>query len=257
MKEAIAHNPDIQNQVTPEEWIIRQDLAAAYRIVAYYGWDDMIFTHLSARVPGPEDHFLINPFGFLFNEVTASNLVKIDKDANVVLDNGYEVNPAGFTIHSAIHMAREDAQAVMHLHTESGVTVSSTKSGFLPLNQHALFVYHDLAYHDFEGIAVNLEERERLVADLGSKNLIMLRNHGTLALGSSIANCFTRLYFLEKACKFQVGARASGELHMPSQQSMAFMQELFIKPETWEWLAASVWPAMRRQADRLDPNYAS
>ena len=171
MSEALEIPTDIKSKVSEEEWKTREDLAAAYRLVANYGWDDMVFTHLSARVPGPYEHFLLNPFGVLFEEVTASSLVKIDLDGAVVLDNGYQVNAAGFTIHSAIHGAREDAQAVMHLHTDAGVAVSCMEEGFLPLNQHAMFVYHDVAYHDWEGVALNLDERERLIADIQNKHL--------------------------------------------------------------------------------------
>lgn len=247
----------IAEQVSAEEWQVRQDLAAAYRLVAHYGWDDMVFTHLSARVPGPEDHFLLNPFGFLFTEVTASNLVKVDVEGNVQLDNGHEVNAAGFTIHSAVHMSRDDAHAVMHVHTDGGVAVSSMACGFLPLNQHALFVYHDLAYHEWEGVALNLEERERLIADLGEKHLMMLRNHGTLTLGDSVASCFLRMYYLERACQIQVNALAGGEPHMPQQQAIDMMQGTFNNPASWEGLAATAWPALRRLADRLDPSYAT
>ena len=156
MSEAVVQNLDIRSQVSAEEWAIRQDLAAAYRLIAHYGWDDMVFTHLSARVPGPDDHFLLNPYGFQFSEVTASNLVKVDLDGNVVLSNGFEVNAAGFTIHSAVHMARHDAIAVMHVHTDAGVAVSAMQEGLLPITQHALFVYHDTAYHDWEGVALDL-----------------------------------------------------------------------------------------------------
>ena len=215
----------------------------------------MVFTHLSARVPGPDEHFLLNPFGFLFNEVTASNLVKVDLDGNIMLDNGYTVNAAGFTIHSAVHMSREDAHAVMHVHTDSGVAVSSTKEGFLPLNQHAMFVYHDLAYHDWEGVALNLDERERLVADLGDRHLMMLRNHGTLALGRSVASCFLRLYYLERACQIQVNALATGSPNLPNKQAINMMQNTFSNSDVWEGLASSAWPAIRRQADRLDRGY--
>ena len=260
MSEAIDSIGSVKEQVTEAEWQVRQDLAAAYRLVAYYGWDDMVFTHLSARVPGPDDHFLLNPYGYLFNEVTASNLVKVDLDGNVVLKdvlgNGHRVNVAGFTIHSAVHMSREDACAVMHLHTDSGVAVSSTTEGFLPLNQHAMFVYHDLAYHDWEGIAVNLDERERLVADLGDKHLMVLRNHGTLSVGGSVASCFLRMYYLERACKIQVTALASGSPNLPSDQAINMMQDNFSNPAVWERLATSSWPALLRQADRLDPGYA-
>ncbi|MFT4729836.1 MAG: ribulose-5-phosphate 4-epimerase/fuculose-1-phosphate aldolase [Granulosicoccus sp.] len=256
MSEAIESMGNIKGQVTQAEWLVRQDLAAAYRLVAHYGWDDMVFTHLSARVPGPDDHFLLNPFGYLFNEVTASNLVKVDLDGNIVVDNGHRVNVAGFTIHSAVHMSRGDAHAVMHLHTDSGVAVSSTTEGFLPLNQHAMFVYHDLVYHDWEGIAVDLDERERLVADLGDKNLMMLRNHGTLAVGGSVASCFMRMYYLERACNIQVNALSSGTPNLPSDNAVNMMKDTFSKPAVWEGLATSSWPALRRQADRLDPGYS-
>jgi len=248
---------DVKSHVSAQEWAVRQDLAAAYRMVAHYGWDDLVFTHLSARVPGPDEYFLLNPFGYTFNEVTASNLVKIDLDGNIVLDTGFEVNAAGFTIHSAVHMNREDAHAVMHLHTDGGVAVSSTQEGFLPLNQHALFVYHDLAYHDWEGVALNLDERERLVADLGAKNLMMLRNHGTLAVGNSVASCFMRMYYLERACHVQVAALAGGKPNLPNDKAISMMQSTFNNARAWDSLAATSWPALRRQADRLDPTYAN
>ena len=256
MSEALEIPNDIKSRVSEEEWKTREDLAAAYRLVANYGWDDMVFTHLSARVPGPDEHFLLNPFGVLFEEVTASSLVKIDLDGAVVLDNGYQVNAAGFTIHSAIHGAREDAQAVMHLHTDAGVAVSSMKEGFLPLNQHAMFVYHDVAYHDWEGVALNLDERERLIADIQDKHLMMLRNHGTLAVGSSIASCFMRLYYLERACSIQLKAM-NGNLQMPNQEAISMMKETFNNPNAWEGLAATAWPAMIRLAQRLDPNFTN
>ena len=254
MSEAVALR-NVKDQVSAEEWAVREDLAAAYRLVAHYGWDDMVFTHLSARVPGPEDHFLLNPFGFLFSEVTASNLVKIDCDGNVVLDNGFRVNTAGFTIHSAVHMSRPDAQAVMHLHTDGGVAVSSMECGFLPLTQHAMFVYHDTAYHEWEGVAIDLDERERLVADLGDKHLMILRNHGTLALGGSVASCFMRMYYLERACRIQVDALAGGKPHMPSEDAISMMTSTFDKPEVWEGLAKQSWAAMQRLAERIGPDY--
>ncbi|MFL2527310.1 MAG: class II aldolase/adducin family protein [Candidatus Azotimanducaceae bacterium] len=256
MSEALEIPTDIKSQVSEEEWKTREDLAAAYRLVANYGWDDMVFTHLSARVPGPDEHFLLNPFGVLFEEVTASSLVKIDLDGTVVLDNGYQVNAAGFTIHSAIHGAREDAQAVMHLHTDAGVAVSCMKEGFLPLNQHAMFVYHDVAYHDWEGVALNLDERERLIADIQDKHLMMLRNHGTLAVGSSIASCFMRLYYLERACSIQLKAM-NGNLQTPNQEAISMMKETFNNPNAWEGLAATAWPAMIRLAQRIDPNFTN
>jgi ribulose-5-phosphate 4-epimerase/fuculose-1-phosphate aldolase len=247
---------DIRRQVSAEEWTVREDLAAAYRLVAHYGWDDMIFTHLSARVPGPANHFLINPYGFLFNEITASSLVKIDLDGAVVLDNGFQVNAAGFTIHSAVHMARADAHAVMHLHTDAGVAVSCMEGGLHPLNQTALVVCQDLAHHEYEGIALNLDERERLIADLGDKNAMLLWNHGTLALGSSVAECFLRMYFLERACAIQVAALGGGgALHRPSQSSIAATGALSRTPDGLGPISDLAWGALRRMLDRADPSY--
>ena len=256
MSEAIRGVDDVSQQVSAAEWQARQDLAAAYRLVAHYGWDDMVFTHLSARVPGPDEHFLLNPFGYMFSEVTASNLVKVDIEGNIVLDNGHGVNAAGFTIHSAVHMSREDAQAVMHLHTDAGVGVSCSKDGLLPINQHAMFVYHDLSYHEWEGVALDLDERERLVADLGQHNVMILRNHGTLAVGGSVASCFLRMYYLERACQIQIQAATQGELHMPNEAALEMMRGTFNNSKAWESIGASAWPALRRQADRLDPGYA-
>ena len=246
---------DIRRQVSAEEWSVRQDLAAAYRLVALYGWDDLVFTHLSARVPGPAAHFLINPFGFMFDEITASSLVKIDFDGAVVLDNGYTINNAGFTIHSAVHMARDDAHAVMHLHTDAGVAVSCMECGLLPLNQTALFICNDVAHHEYEGVALHLEERERLVADLGPKNAMLLWNHGTLAVGHTIAECFMRMYYLERACAIQVAALAGGALHRPSAPSIKATVDLGRTPELFAVFAKYAWPALRRKLDRIDPGY--
>src|SRR5438477_972915 len=189
----------IREAVTPEEWQARVDLAAAYRLVALFGWDDMIYTHISARLPGPEHHFLINPYGLFFDEITASSLVKIDLEGNVLQETPHFINPAGFTIHSAVHAARDDAHYVMHLHSDQGVAVSAQKEGLLPLSQHALIVLPKLAYHDYEGIALNLDERERLVADLGDKHVMLLRNHGTLSVGQTAADCWTGMFYLERA----------------------------------------------------------
>ena len=246
-----ASTTDIRTRVSSDEWSVRQDLAAAYRLVAHYGCDDLIFTHLSARVPGNEPHFLINPFGLMFDEVTASNLVKIDVDGNVVLDNGYGVNSAGFTIHSAVHMARDDAHAVMHLHTDAGVAVSCMKEGLLPLNQTALFICDDVAHHDYEGVALNLDERDRLTADLGRKNTMLLWNHGTLAVGHTVAECFMRLYYLERACAIQVKALAGGALRHPSPQSVGATTGLGAMAP----MANFAWPALRRMLDRQDRGY--
>src|SRR5712671_3815839 len=170
----------LTNQVLEEEWQVRVDLAAAYRLVALYGWDDLIFTHISARVPGAEHHFLLNPYGMMFDEVTASSLVKVNLAGNKVTETPYAINPAGFTIHSAVHAAREDALCVMHLHTDYGIAVSAQKNGLLPISQQSLFALASLAYHDYEGLALNEDEKPRLVSDLGNKNYMILRNHGLL-----------------------------------------------------------------------------
>jgi ribulose-5-phosphate 4-epimerase/fuculose-1-phosphate aldolase len=252
---SIAETLDIRRQVSAEEWLVRQDLAAAYRLVAHYGWDDMIFTHLSARVPGAAAHFLINPYGFMFDEITASSLVKIDLGGTVVLDNGYPVNAAGFTIHSAVHMAREDAHAVMHLHSDAGVAVSCMEGGLLPLNQTALVICDDVAHHEYEGVALHLAERERLIADLGAKHAMLLWNHGTLALGHSVAECFMRMYYLERACTIQVNALSAGTLHRPSAQSIEATVSLGRMPRTFASIAELAWPALRRKLDRIDAGY--
>src|ERR1700754_3668770 len=208
---SVAGVTSLQGKVSAEEWQARVDLAALYRLVALHGWDDLIYTHISARIPGPEHHFLINPYGLTFDEITASSLVKIDLDGNILQETPYFINPAGFTIHSAVHAAREDAHYVMHLHSDAGVAVAAQKEGLLPLTQHSLVVLPRLTYHDYEGIALNLDERERLVASLGDKNLMLLRNHGTLSVGSSAAEAFVRIFFLERACAQQVAALCGGK----------------------------------------------
>ncbi len=200
----------IRHKVDEAEWRVRVDLAALYRLAALSGWDDLIFTHISARVPGPEHHFLINPFGLRFSEVTASSLVKINYEGELVEPSAYGINYAGFVIHSAIHHAREDAHYVLHFHTDDGTAVSSQKDGLLPLNQRSLAVIPRLAYHDYEGVALNLDERERLVADLGDKPLLMLRNHGTLALGKNPGAAWLGIYELERACTAQIRALSAG-----------------------------------------------
>src|SRR6266849_3394024 len=188
----------VRDQVSAEEWQARVDLAAAYRLVAFYGWDDLLFTHISARVPGSEHHFLLNPYGMMFDEVTASSLVKIDLDGNKVMDSPYQINPAGFTIHGAVHAAREDALCVMHLHTDYGIAVSAQKHGLLPISQQALFPLSSLAYHEYEGLALNEEEKPRLIEDLGNKNYMILRNHGLLTIGRSVAEAFLSMFILER-----------------------------------------------------------
>lgn len=243
----------LKDKVSAEEWQARVDLAALYRLVALHGWDDLVYTHISARIPGPEHHFLINPYGMLFDEITASSLVKIDLDGNILQDTPYFINPAGFTIHSAIHAAREDAKFVMHLHSDQGVAVAAQKEGLLPLSQHALIVLPKLAYHDYEGIALNLDERERLVADIGDKTLMLLRNHGTLSVGESAADCWVGMFFLERACKQQVMALSAG------RENVLFAPEASqaeVKMQTGRGIGGKLaWPGCLRRLDRELPGY--
>ena len=250
--------PSLQGKVSEEEWKIRVDLAAAYRLVAYYGWDDLIFTHLSARVPGPEHHFLLNPYNLMFEEVTASSLVKVGMDGNPVEPTPFVTNAAGFTIHSAIHMAREDAQAVIHLHTPHGQAVSAHGEGLMALTQTAMLVRDDVAYHDYEGVAVDLDERERIIADLGTKGSMLLRNHGTLAVGETVGEAFIKIYFLERACEAQILALSAGpgNLNNPPQGSPEVTAQ---QGKVGLKMAANVlaWPALLRKAYRLDPSFAT
>ncbi|ARB45360.1 MULTISPECIES: class II aldolase/adducin family protein [Alloalcanivorax] len=241
-------------QMTEAEWEVRKDLAAAYRLVSLYGWEDLVFTHLSARVPGPEHHFLINPYGMLFDEITASSLVKVDQDGEIV-DPGAtnRVNPAGFTIHSAVHMAREEAGAVLHLHAADGVAVSAHKNGLLPLSQTAMLCLDHLSYHDFEGVALNLDERERLVKDLGDKNLMLLRNHGTLSVGQDVGEAFTYMYFLMKGCEIQVRAMAQGETYQPSAEAIATTSD---QSKSLGMASKLTWPALLRKLERAGSDYA-
>jgi ribulose-5-phosphate 4-epimerase/fuculose-1-phosphate aldolase len=249
--------PSLKGKVSDEEWAIRVDLAAAYRLVAHYGWDDLIFTHLSARIPGPEHHFLLNPYNLMFEEVTASSLIKVDVDGNPVDPTPFITNPAGFTIHSAVHMAREDAHAVMHLHTPHGQAVSAHAEGLLPLTQTAMLVRGDLAFHDYEGVAVDLDERQRIVADLGTKSAMLLRNHGTMSVGRNVGEAFVKLYFLERACQAQIYALSAGDnINNPPQGSPEVAAEQGAVGLT---MAANLlaWPALLRKAYRLDPEFAT
>ena len=248
--------PSLKGKVSDEEWDLRVNLAATYRLVALHGWDDMIFTHISARVPGPDHHFLINPYGLLFEEISASSLVKIDVDGNKVMDSQFPVNPAGFTIHSALHMNRDDAHCIIHLHTTDGVAVSAQADGLLPLDQHAMLIGQDMAYHDYEGVALDLDERERLVKDIGTdKHIMMLRNHGTLTLGKTCADAFLRMYYLERSCSMQVAALSGGvKMNMPNQgvpektagQGAAAFDGM---------IGGLAWPALLHKLDRIDPSY--
>lgn len=246
---------DIRGLVSEEEWQVRINLAAAYRLVAHFGWDDLIFTHLSARVPGTDHHFLVNPFGLLFEEITASNLVKVDLAGNDVMDSPFPVNPAGFNIHSAVHASREDAFCVMHLHTNEGVAVSAQEKGLEPLSQTSLFAAADLAYHDYEGVALEEDEKTRLVADLGLHYFLILRNHGTLTLGSSIGEAFLRMYTLQRACEIQVLAKAGGGelIRVPHPILEGITAQA--SRVTLEQGGDLAWPALLRKADRLDPGF--
>ncbi|BCW88905.1 Methylthioribulose-1-phosphate dehydratase [Alphaproteobacteria bacterium SO-S41] len=249
--------PSLKDKVSPEEWQARVDLAATYRLVHHYGWDDMIFTHISARVPGPEHHFLINPYGLLFDEITASNLVKIDLDGNKVEESPWNVNPAGFTIHSAVHANRDDAHCVIHLHSTDGVAVSAQEQGLLPMDQHSMMLLNDLAYHDYEGVALDLDERERLVHDIGDKNVMLLRNHGTLTCGKSCGDAFLRMYYLERACSMQVRALSGGAKINVANQGVPEKTADIGEKAFDGFLGALAWPALLRMLDRKDPSYRS
>ncbi len=248
---------EIRSQVSEAEWLQRVDLAACYRLVAMFGWDDLIFTHVSARLPGSEHHFLINPYGLMFSEITASSLVKVDLQGNKVVDSPYEINPAGFTIHSAVHAAREDANCVLHVHSINGVAVSAQQDGVLPLSQHSIFVLSSLAYHDYEGVALKEDEKPRLVGDLGEKRFLMLRNHGLLTVGRSVAEAFVAMYFFETTCMIQVRAMSGGQpLRRISQQIIDGA------PTQWEQVTRGAggglaWPALLRKLDRADSSYRS
>ncbi|HTN26424.1 MAG TPA: class II aldolase/adducin family protein [Burkholderiales bacterium] len=247
----------LQSSVTAAEWRVRVDLAACYRLVAHYGWDDLIFTHISARVPGPETHFLINPYGMMFDEITASSLVKIDLKGNKIAESAYDVNPAGFTIHSAVHEGRHDAHCVLHLHTTAGVAVSAQKDGLLPISQQSLFPLSALSYHAYEGIALNPEEKPRLVADLGQANFMILRNHGLLTCGETIAEAFLYMFILQRACEVQVMAQSSGKELIAIPQAILAGVQAMSKSVTRGTGARLAWPGLLRKLDRVNPGYAS
>ncbi len=245
----------VRNQVSSEEWQVRVDLAACYRLIAMYGWDDLVFTHVSARVPGPEEHFLINAYGLLFEEMSASSLVKVDLNGDKVLDSPHPVNPAGFVIHSAVHEARPDVGCVLHTHTRAGVAVSAQVDGLRPISQTSLFPYATLAYHDYEGVALNDDEKPRLVADLGDKNALILRNHGLLTTGSTIADAFLMMYVLETACQIQVMAESSGndliEVPAPIVAGITAQAEQVTKGLGGQL----IWPGLLRKLDRKDASF--
>ncbi|CUA97307.1 class II aldolase/adducin family protein [Thiomonas bhubaneswarensis] len=254
--------PNLKDAVDPQEWALRCDLAACYRLVALYGWSDLVFTHISAKLPssltGGEHQFLINPYGLMFDEITASSLVKVDAECNKLSDSPFPVNPAGFVIHSAVHEARPDAACVLHTHTRAGVAVSAQEHGLLPISQQSTFALASVAYHDYEGVAFRPEEKPRLQSDLGDAHFLILRNHGLLTVGPSIADAFLGMYVLESACQIQIAALAG-------QQGAAGLRQ--VQPDILDGVAqamrvqtggmggAFVWPALLRKLDRLDPGY--
>jgi ribulose-5-phosphate 4-epimerase/fuculose-1-phosphate aldolase len=245
----------VRDKVSAEEWQVRVDLAACYRLIAMYGWDDLVFTHISARVPGPEEHFLINAYGLVFEEMTASSLVKVDLAGNIVMETPCQINPAGFTIHSAVHEARQDVACVLHTHTRAGVAVSAQVGGLLPVSQASLFPLMSVGYHDYEGVALNADEKPRLVADLGSNSCLILRNHGLLTVGPTIADAFLIMYLLETACQTQLLAQSAGT------------ELIHVKPDVLKGIAAQArevtkglggrlaWPGLLRKLDRRDSSF--
>ena len=241
--------------MSPEEWQLRVDLAACYRLVALFGWDDLVFTHISARLPGPEHHFLINPYGHLFEEITASSLVKIDLEGRKIEDSPHDINPAGFTIHSAIHAARPDARCVLHVHSMNGIAVSAQKAGLLPISQQATVVLASLAYHDYEGIALRDDEKPRLVRDLGDRNFLVLRNHGLLTVGETIADTFLAMYVFEAACMIQVRAQSGGGDLLPVDPRIVAGVRAAVREVTRSLGGGIAWPGLLRRLDRVNPGY--
>jgi ribulose-5-phosphate 4-epimerase/fuculose-1-phosphate aldolase len=248
--------PSLKNVVSADEWQLRCDLAACYRLVALHGWTDLIFTHISARLPGPDHRFLINPYGFLFDEVTAPSLILVDTEGKRLSNLDFDVNRAGFVIHSAIHTAREDVQCVLHTHTRAGVAVSAQKNGLLPISQQSTFVLDSLGYHDYEGVALRDDEKPRLQADLGHANYLMLRNHGLLTVGKTVADAFLNMYIFETACQIQLSAQAGGELTLVERDILATAASAR-DAQTGGVGGSFVWPALIRKLDRIDDSYRS
>jgi len=247
----------LKDKVSRQEWQLRTDLAACYRLIALHGWDDLVFTHVSARIPGPEHHFLINPYGMMFEEITASSLVKVDDQCRKVMDSPFPVNPAGFVIHSAIHGAREDAQCVLHVHTVAGVAVSAQKHGVLPISQQSTIVLASLGYHDYEGIALLDDEKPRLVRDLGSNQFLMLRNHGLLTVGPSIADAFLLMFTFQRTCEIQVAALAGNgqDKLIPVDPRIVGGVKANVQVVTKGMMGGLAWPGLLRKLDRVSPGY--
>lgn len=247
--------PSKKGEVSAEEWQLRVDLAAAYRLIALYGWDDLIFTHVSARIPGDEHHFLINPYGMMFEEITASSLVRVDQEGNKIDPDDFDINPAGFTIHSAIHAVRDDATCVMHTHTTAGVAVSAQKDGLLPLSQQSLFPLSNLAYHDYEGVALREDEKARLQKDLGNNSFMILRNHGLLTTGSSIADAFLGMYILQRACEVQIQALSGNREMTPIPAGIVDTIRQQAEQVTRGMGGQLAWPGLLRKLDRIDTGF--
>jgi ribulose-5-phosphate 4-epimerase/fuculose-1-phosphate aldolase len=248
----------LKSKVSPQEWQLRVDLAACYRLIALYGWDDLVFTHVSARIPGPEHHFLINPYGMMFEEITASSLVKVDDQCRKVMDSPFPVNPAGFTIHSAVHAAREDVGCVLHVHTVAGVAVSTQKHGVLPISQQSTIVLASLGYHDYEGIALVEDEKPRLVRDLGTNQFLMLRNHGLLTVGPTIADAFLLMFTFQRTCEIQVAALAgngAGDKLIPVDPRIVAGVKQNVQVVTKGMMGGLAWPGLLRKLDRVSPGY--
>jgi len=247
--------PSVQHLVSPEEWQVRVDLAACYRLVALFGWDDLVFTHVSARVPGHHDQFLINPYGLFFDEITASSLVKVNEAGEPMMETPYSVNPAGFVIHSAVHEGRPEVNCVLHTHTLHGTAVSAQKNGLLPLSQQSTFALSSIAYHDYEGVALRDDEKPRLVADLGHANFLVLRNHGLLTCGRSVAAAFQSMYIFEAACRTQILAQSGGSPLTLLPDSMIELNVAQSREATRGMGANLVWPGLLRRLDHRNPGY--
>ena len=252
--------PDPSISTAQDEQDLRRELAAVYRLVAHFRMTDLIFTHISLRIPGPDHHFLINPYGLLFDEITASSLVRVNLEGEPVGAPTARVNPAGFVIHSAIHSAREDALCVLHTHSKAGCAVAALEDGLLPVNQMSMEFYDRVAYHDYEGIALNLDEQKRLVADLGGENALILRNHGLLTVGSTAAQAFLRMFYLDKACEIQVTAAAAGALRLPRPEVCEYTARQFEGTVVGDYGDPEgmklAWTALLRLLDRVAPDYA-
>lgn len=264
----LQHENELIHESAPQgmdlaEWQVRVDLAACYRLVAHFGWTDLIYTHISARVPNSEDHYLLNPFGLAFDEVTASNLLKVDLQGNKLEDSPYPVHRAGFVIHSAVHAARADANCVIHLHTRAGMAVSALEEGLLPLTQHAMLFAGRVGYHASEGLAVDMDERARIARDLADNDVLILRNHGTLVVGHTIGQAFSKMWHLEKACQAQMDILASGRPYtLPPREVAEQVSRMGFHsratsdyPEGRSPLGNMEWPSLLRLAERLDPSF--